>query len=107
MRAHHPDYNGLSYNVKVEWENGEITSEPLNVIATDDPVTCAIYARERMVNQANLHSYSSAKQYKYGFEVPRSYEAAIRIDWQNADTKCQDGVKLELESVHGHNVFVL
>jgi hypothetical protein len=25
----HPDYNGSSYNVQVEWENGEITFEPL------------------------------------------------------------------------------
>jgi hypothetical protein len=30
----------------IEWENGEITTEPLALIATDDPVTCAIYARE-------------------------------------------------------------
>ena len=30
----------------VEWENGEITTEPLNLIAADDPVTCAIYAKD-------------------------------------------------------------
>jgi hypothetical protein len=31
----------------IEWENGEITSEPLApVIAADDPVTCAHYAKE-------------------------------------------------------------
>jgi len=30
----------------IEWENGEITSEPLTIIAADDPVTCAIYAKE-------------------------------------------------------------
>ena len=29
-----------------EWENGEIMSEPLTQIATDYPITCAIYARE-------------------------------------------------------------
>ena len=46
LRTDHPDYNGSSYNVKVEWESREITSEPLNVIASDDPVTCAVYARE-------------------------------------------------------------
>jgi hypothetical protein len=32
--------------VKVEWENGEITSEPLSIVAADDPVSCAIYARD-------------------------------------------------------------
>jgi hypothetical protein len=118
----HPNYNGSSYNVKIEWENGEIMSEPLNVIATNDPVTCAIYAKENalldllgwkrfksiakrekkyiwMVNQAKLHSYNSAKQYKYGFE-----EDAVHIDRQNGNTKY--GVKLESDSVHGYNVFI-
>jgi hypothetical protein len=61
-------------------ENGEITKEPLSIIAVDDPVTCAIYARENglldqpgwkrckriaktekkfthMVNQAKLKSF--------------------------------------------------
>ena len=30
----------------IKWENGEITSECLTIIAADDPVTCAIYATE-------------------------------------------------------------
>ena len=30
----------------VEWETGEITEEPLSIIAQDDPVTCAAYAKE-------------------------------------------------------------
>ena len=42
----HPDYKGSSYNVKIEWENGEVTYEPLDMITKDDPVTCAIYARK-------------------------------------------------------------
>jgi hypothetical protein len=44
---HDTNYNGLKFNVLVEWENGEITTEPLLVIAADDPVTCAVYAREK------------------------------------------------------------
>ena len=31
----------------VEWENEEISSEPLSVIAVDDPVTCALYDYEK------------------------------------------------------------
>ena len=34
------------YNVQVELETGEITFEPLSIIAADDPVTCAAYAKE-------------------------------------------------------------
>jgi hypothetical protein len=41
-----PGYKGSSYNVQVEWENGEVTDEPLSIIAADDPVTCAVYARD-------------------------------------------------------------
>ncbi len=46
LKTDHPDYNGSKYNVMIEWENGEITSEPLTLIAADDPVTCTLYARD-------------------------------------------------------------
>jgi hypothetical protein len=100
----------------IEWENGEITSEPLAVIAADDPVTCALYAKEndlleldawkrfkpiarrqqklfRMVNQAKLGSYRTAPKYMYGFESPErllGYQHAIRLDEKAGNTKWQD-----------------
>jgi hypothetical protein len=46
FRASDPENKGSRYNVLVEWENGEITPEPLNIFGKDDPVTCAVYARE-------------------------------------------------------------
>ena len=33
----------------VEWENGETTYEPLTNIVLDDPVTCAVYAKEKQL----------------------------------------------------------
>ena len=45
MLASDPDWKGSKYNVQVEWETGEITFEPLSIIAADDPVTCAAYVR--------------------------------------------------------------
>eukprot|EP00978_Attheya_sp_CCMP212_P000681 scaffold1362_cov61-Attheya_sp.AAC.4 len=45
----HPSWKGSPYNVMGEWENGEITSEPLAVIAADDPITCAVYAKENVL----------------------------------------------------------
>jgi hypothetical protein len=33
------DYKGSPYNLMIEWETGEITKEPLQLIASDDPVT--------------------------------------------------------------------
>ena len=79
LRPSDLSYNGSMWNVLVNWEDGSSTYEPLNVIAADDPVTCAKYALEaglldkpgwkrfrcivksqkryqRMVNQARLHS---------------------------------------------------
>jgi hypothetical protein len=38
------DWNGSMYNVMIDWENGEITTEPLSMIAADDPISCALYA---------------------------------------------------------------
>ena len=46
LAASDPDWKGTKYNVQVEWETGESTYEPLSIIAADDPVTCASYAKE-------------------------------------------------------------
>ena len=46
LLASDPDWKGSKYNVQVEWVTGEITFEPLSIIAADDPVTCAAYAKE-------------------------------------------------------------
>jgi hypothetical protein len=40
------EVQGSQITLLIEWENGEITREPLRIIAADDPVTCAIHARE-------------------------------------------------------------
>ena len=83
-----PSYNGSKFNVLVEWVTGESTYEPLDVIAADDPVTWAIYAKEKglldeprwrcfwlitkhesrllcMTNQAKLRSLRCSPKYTY------------------------------------------
>ena len=37
---------GSQYNVLMEWENGEVTRQPLDELAKDNPVTCATHAKE-------------------------------------------------------------
>jgi hypothetical protein len=49
-----------------------------------------------MVNQAKLRSYNMAPHYKYGFEVPRTYEQALKLDKRNGDTLWEDAATLEL-----------
>jgi hypothetical protein len=41
----HSSWKGDKCNVKVEWENSEVSYEPLHTIAADDPMACAIYAK--------------------------------------------------------------
>ena len=38
LQPSHPDYMGSRYNVLVEWENGETTTESLVIFAKDAPV---------------------------------------------------------------------
>ena len=120
--SNHPEYRGSTYNVQVEWETGEITTEPLNIIAADDPVYCAIYARDnnlldqpgwkkfksiakrqknfiRLINQAKLRSFNTAPRYKYGYEVPRDYAHALRLDAKNGNTKWQDARSVEMNQI--------
>ena len=115
----HPAYNGSRYNVLVNWETGESTFEPLATIAADDPVTCAVYAKEnglleeddwkkfnklarrqkkltRMVNQAKLKSFRTKPVYKFGYLVPRNHEQAVELDAKNGNTKWQDAEALEI-----------
>ena len=33
----------------IEWETGDISREPLTIIAADDPVTCEIYAKNKIL----------------------------------------------------------
>jgi Reverse transcriptase (RNA-dependent DNA polymerase) len=129
FQANHPEYKGSQYNLMIEWENGEITTEPLAIKAADDPVTCAIYAREhglldkprwkrfkniakhekrltRQVNQAKLRSFNNAAHYKYSFEVPPTYEHAMRLDQRNGNTLWGDSITLEFARIGDYNTFI-
>jgi hypothetical protein len=102
--------------------DGDITHEPLKIIAADNPVSCAIYAREndllikpgwhrfkqvakqektftRMVNQAKLRSYNTAPRYKYRFKVPRTYEQALQLEKKNQIPYGKDAATLELTQI--------
>ena len=129
LAPNHPNYKGSKYNVMVEWENGEVTTEPLQLIAADDPVTCAIYAKEkglldtpgwkrfgkiakrqkkllRLTNQAKLRSFRHAPKYMYGFEVPRDYKHGVRLDERNGNTKWQDCTDLEMTQLDDYDTFI-
>ena len=123
-----PTYKGSSYNIMIKWETGEITSEPLTIAAADDPVTCALYARDndlldlpgwkrfksiakrqkkllRMANQAKLRSFRRSPKYKYGYEVPKDYDHAVMLDCAAGNTYWQDAMELEMLQLHEYETF--
>jgi hypothetical protein len=125
----HRNWNGSSYNVMVEWEDGSITTETLGIIAADDPVSCAIYAKSkdlldkegwkrfkgiakrqkkffRMANQAKLRSFRTAPKHKYGFEVPRDYKHAIQLEERNGNKGWQESTSLEFDHLDEYVTFI-
>ena len=110
LRQTDKNYKGSRYNVMIRWENDEVTSEPLDQFAKDDPVSCAQYALDndllstegwnrfrhiaknqkklkRMVRQAKLRSYKTSPKYMFGFQIPRNYAEALKLDEQNGNTR--------------------
>jgi len=128
LRSDDPDYKGCSYNVKVDWEDGSSTYEPLNLIAETSSEVLAIYARNnnlldtpgwkqfrkiaknkkknwRLLKQAKLKSYRTAVVYQYGFKVPRTADEAIRFDQENGNTRWQDAMALEMSQLKEYGTF--
>ena len=96
------NWKGCKYNVLVEWETGEKTYEPLSVLAADDPVTCATYAKEndllhidgwkrfrnlakrdkilaRAVMQSKIRQARRANKYMFGYLIPRLHKEALEL----------------------------
>jgi Reverse transcriptase (RNA-dependent DNA polymerase) len=59
-----------------------------------------------MVNQAKLKSFNTAPRYKYGYEIPRTYEQAKRIDQKNGSTLLEDATALELGQIDEYITFI-
>jgi hypothetical protein len=104
----------------VEWENEETTMEPLQIISKDDPVTCAVCAKDnglldtpgwkqfksiskwhkkftRVLYQAKLMSYNTAPKFKNTYQVTINYAKVIHLDERNSNSKWQEAVDLELQ----------
>jgi hypothetical protein len=115
--------------VLVEWENGEIMTEPLSVIAANNPVTCAVYAREhdlldvegwrhfrnlakrekhflRLVKQAKMKSYRQSLKYKFGYRIPKDYKETLKLDELNQSTKWNDATITEMSQLKEYECFI-
>ena len=128
LRPTDPNWKGCKFNVLVDWETGEQTYEPLSVLAADDPVTCATYAKEndllhidgwkrfrnlakrdktlvRAVMQSKIRQVRTANKYMFGYLIPRSYKEAIEFDKENNNTKWADATRDEMDCIKEQKVF--
>jgi hypothetical protein len=60
----------------------------------------------RMVKQAKLRLFNTAPRYKYGFEIPRTYEQAHSLDKRNGNTLWGDATVLELTQIDDYVTFI-
>ena len=59
LKHHDPKYQGSSYNVLVDWDDGTQIWEPLNLMAKEDPVTLADYCADNGL--LNTHGWKFLK----------------------------------------------
>ena len=128
FKATDPNWKGSKCNVQIELETGEIIFQPLSVIAADDPITCAAYAKEKTlynldgwkrfrhlmekeqqltkaIKQSKIRQVRHAKISMFVFLIPRNYIEALELDKANSNSKWHDATKAELHSIHSYEVF--
>ena len=112
----------------VEWETGEITQEPLSLIAADDPVTCAAYAKKhnllnllvqrrfrniarnqkastRPINQTQIRQVRRSATYQFGHLIPRDYKHTLELDKLNGNSRWYDATKMEMDQINKYKVL--
>ena len=104
-------------------------SEPYVAVSTaDDPVTCAAYANEndllalegwcrfrklakkdkglaRAIKQSKIRQVRRSQTYMFGYLIRRNYMEAMQFDSENKNSKWNDAIKLEMDSMREYKVF--
>ena len=128
LKSTDPNWKGCKFSVLVDWETGEKTYEPLSVLAADDPITCATYAKEndllhidgwkrfrnrakrdkiltRAVIQSKFRQAWRSNKYMFGYLIPKSCKEALEFDKENNNTKWADGTRDEMDCIKEQEVF--
>ena len=98
------------------------------MIAADDPVTHAEYAKKhdllhldgwkrlkhiaknqkqltRAINQSKIRQVRRSAVYQFGFLIYKDYKQALQLDEQNGNSKWYDAAKLEMDQINEYKVF--
>ena len=104
------------------------TEKPLSIIAADDPVTCAAYAKKhnllnlpgwrrfkniainqisltRAINQTKIRQVRRSTTYQFGYLIPRHYKHALELDRLNSNGRWYDAPKMEMDQSNEYKVF--
>jgi hypothetical protein len=128
LTARHPSYKGSAYNLLIEWDVGEPTWEPLNVIAKCDPVSVTLYGVKndmldkkgwkylkkhaknlpriaKQVREVLKAKGAHGPKYKYGVRLPDREKTFADLDGENGNTKWADANRAELDLLDEFEAF--
>ena len=132
LQSGDPRYKGSRWNLKVEWEDGTISFEPLSTMGYDDPASCAKYANdnnllnvegwkrfkrlaqqekkaERMRRQNALAAKRQGPKFQFGVQVPRNEKEAEALDAKYmasfGTAKWREAEKIEVASLLDYDSF--
>ena len=112
----------------VKWETGEITEEPLSIIAGDDQVTCGGFGKKhnlinlpgckrsidiarnqkcltRAIIQTRKRQDRRSATDQFGYQIPRDYKHALELDKNNGNSRWYDTTKIEMHQINEYQVF--
>ena len=82
-----------------------------NLLDTEGWIRFKIIAKregliERLVKQVRLRSFRTSPKYKFGYEVPRDYEHACRLDEEAGNNRWKEAAQLEMDQLREYEVFI-
>jgi hypothetical protein len=112
LSVRNPQYKGSAWNILVEWDMGDLTWEPLNLITKCDPLSVAMYGEANgLLNKKGWkylkkHAKTMRKvyhhvqeimkarlndspKYKYGTRLPDKHKTCAELDSKNGNSKWQ------------------
>ena len=119
-------------HVKIQWDNGDVTWEPLNSLRKDDPVTLAKYAHEKgitnergwkwshkinkrpkkllqmlRINASQKGAARKTVKCKFRVQIPKHPMHALKLDRLNGNTKWRDALQLEINQLLKFETFLI
>ena len=110
--------------LQVRWTTGMTTWEPLRLIKKDVPVMAARYIithklgkyfhqdwEKRAVNRAAKviskmrRAAGCSRSEMFGVQIPKTVEAALRMDQENGDNLWQEAIKKEMDALQELDTF--